>query len=300
MKKLVPALAIVFCVTQASACSICIAHAIGAGLSGVGAQTLGHGKFTFGVSTLTFSKTQTSEEETEDALVQEKHDHQETTFELSYGLTDQLLLRSSLPYVTRGLTVGSDPAIVTQGLGDASLGFTYQLPPKWGDKVLLSFTGDIKFPTGRNSLKDSNGNLLEEHSQIGTGTTDYSAGLQATSELGRGLVFGSVSFRKNGTSDRDYRYGDVVFYSVGYSMTFDSQSSLILEFNGRSAKKDRMANGSFDENSGGQLGYLSISARRSLSKNLGLIVSYQSPIHRKLNGTQVESPILTIGLRGGF
>lgn len=163
--------------------------------------------------------------------------------------------------------------------------------------MLFAATFDLKLPTGANNLKDINGNPLEAHSQIETGSTDFSVGLIATSELkGGDLAFGGLSTRINGANREGYQYGNVVFYYLGYSNKLNNKSSIVRELNGRVAGKDRTETGNRDENSGGHFGYLSLSYRQSLGKDYGLVGTYQLPVIRSLNGSQREYGLLTIGV----
>jgi hypothetical protein len=190
-----------------------------------------------------------------------------------------------------------ESSIDTQGLGDVSLGATYQVKPRLRDKVLLATTLDLKLPTGANNLKDAIGERLEAHSQVGTGSTDFSLGLVATCELKSGdLAFGGLSTRINGSNGHGYRYGNTVFYNVGYSRKVSTEGSAVLELNGRVAGKDRPEGGGADDDSGGHFGYLSLSYRHSLARDYGLVGTYQLPIIRSLNGSQRESGLLSLGI----
>lgn len=295
-------------VTSAThACSVCIAHAFGAGIHAVGAQTLHHGTTVIGISYLSFSKSQAGE-----AIgTGEKHDQQEIALDILHSINDQWMLRANLPYEIRKLSMTGEDSVTTRGFGDFSIGTTFQVKPKANDKVLLAATADLKLATGSNGVTDASGSRLEEHSQLGTGSTDFSLGLIATMEdPGHGLWFAGLRGRWNGTNSTGYHYGDTLFYNVGYSRTLTKSSALVLEFNGRIAGKDRVgesheeeeeespAHGGsgFDENSGGHFGYLSLSYRQDLGKEYGLVATYQLPVVRNLNGTQTETGLLSIGI----
>lgn len=292
--------------TSASyACSVCIAHAFGAGIHAVGAQTLHHGTTVIGVSYLSFSKSQAGET----IGSEEKHDQQEIALDILHSINDQWMLRANLPYEIRKLSMTGEDPVTTRGFGDFTLGTTYQFKPKPKDKILLAGTADLKLATGSNGLTDATGSRLEEHSQLGTGSTDFSLGLIATMEdPGRGLWFAGLRARWNGTNSTGYHYGDTLFYNVGYSRSLSKSSALIMEFNGRIAGKDKVganhheeeeapAHGGseVDENSGGHFGYLSLSYRQDIGKEFGLVATYQLPVIRQLNGTQSETGLLTIG-----
>ncbi|MBS1703997.1 MAG: transporter [Armatimonadetes bacterium] len=283
----------VLATASASACSVCIAHAIGAGLQAIGAQVLEKNHMIVGISYESFSKSQDGGT----LGTTEKHDQTQMSIDLLKGLNDQVMLRASIPYVYKRLSATGESPIDTQGLGDITLGATYQIKPKTNQKVLLGTTLDLKLPTGKNNLTDINGDRMDEHTQLGTGSTDLSFGLLATMEGGESnLWFAGLTSRWNGRNGTGYHYGNTVFYNVGMSHTLSADSSVVLEFNGRMAARDRMEDGTLDGDSGGHFGYLSVSYRRALGQNTGLIASYQIPVVRQLNGSQTETGLLTIGV----
>ncbi len=285
--------AVGFSAAHASACSVCIAHPIGAGLQALGAQTLHKGSVVIGLSYTAFSKSQAGDL----PGTTERHRQGETMLDVMKGLDDRWMLRASVPFLTKRMDMTGDPTVNTQGLGDITLGGTYQIPSGLKDKILFATSLDVKLPTGRNGQTDGLGSRLDEHSQIGTGSTDFSLGLLATYEdIQHQLWFAGLRVRWNGRNGTGYHYGNVLFYNVGFSHDLDPASSFVTELNGRFAAKDRMDTGDLDENSGGHLGYLSLSYRRNLGPATGLIASYQIPVLRNLNGTQSESGLITIGI----
>lgn len=278
---------------SANACSVCIAHALGSAIHSIGAQTLHKGGTVVGISFTTFNKSQDGEEPD----TTESHRQSEYDIRFLHGLNEQWMLRADVPYIFKRLSMTDEEPTDTKGLGDITLGATYQVKPRVGDKVLFAATFDLKLPTGANNLKDGDGERLEEHSQIGTGSTDFSIGVLATSELKSGnLVFGGLRARFNGENGEGYRYGNVLFYNLGYSHKLSEKGSIVFELNGRIASKDKPEGGGSDENSGGHFGYLSLSYRQSYGKDLGFVGTYQIPVIRSLNGSQSESGLLTIGV----
>lgn len=275
----------------ASACSVCIAHALGSGVQAIGAQTLHPHSFVAGITFSTFHKSQDGET----PGTEESHFQAEYNLHLAYALEAGWMLRADVPYVIKRLGMTGEDPVDTNGLGDITLGATYQFEPRATDKVLLAFSVDAKLPTGRNNLKDALGDRLEEHSQLGTGSTDFTIGLLATMEAGDGLAFGRLAGRFNGRNGEGYRYGSVLYYNLGYSQPLAGDSSLVFEWNGRIADKDQN-NGADDENSGGHLAYLSLSYRSAIGASSGLAVTYQIPFIKQLNGSQSESPLFSIGL----
>jgi hypothetical protein len=287
-----------FSTCQAHACSVCIAHAIGAALGGIGAQTLPNGQLVVGLSYLTFSKSNGTGTPGE----RENEDYSQVSLDFSKGLTDRLMLRGSIPFVDKAMQVTGQPRETAHGLGDVSLGLLYQLPPDIKGKFLTAFNLDFKLPTGANNDRDAAGVLKEQHLQVGTGSTDVSAGVALTWE-GKApgeLWFAGLRGRVNSSNSRHYRFGNVLFYDLGYMHPVGSKGAVVVEFNGRFAEKDTMEDGSRDDDSGGHLGYISLSYRHGLAHDFGLIVTYQQPIIKNLNGTQDEKPLFSFAVTKGF
>ena len=282
---------------SASACSLCIAHATGGGLFGIGAQKLPRHRLLFAVSHLGFSKSNG----TDIPGTVERENYHQTSLEGLYGLNDRLMLRVSLPQVTKSVTAGTNAPETVHGLGDAIAGLTYQIPPKTGQKFLTALSLDVKLPTGANNAVEE-GVRREEHLQLGTGSTDVTLGIDVTGEAKTpgDLWFGGLRERVNGKNGRGYHYGDVTLYSAGYAHALPQNTQVVLEFNGRIAGKDRTEDGSRDENSGGHLGYAAASVRKSLGGGLGAIATIQQPVLKHLHGTQDEKAVFTLSLTRSF
>ena len=285
-------------VSSAQACSVCIAHMLGATLHGIGAQVLPKGEVVFGVSHLTFNKSNAGEEEGS----REFETYHETTLGVAYGLTDRIMLSASLPSVTK--TINSDEGRQSaSGIGDASFGLTYQFKPTDSNPVLSSVGIAIKLPTGENSKRDEEGNLMEEHLQPGSGSTDLSLGYSFTLEtgsFGSGLLYGGIQARFNGKNSRDYQYGNALFYNLGYSHPVSRALKANLELVGRYAGKDRVGDGTLDENSGGHLLYLGMGLTAQVNKTISVGLGVQVPVMQHLFGDQTEKGLFTFGIAGRF
>lgn len=147
---------------------------------------------------------------------------------LSYGLTDDLTLSASLPYVRRiAIREGAHSHVGGQAInsvvdrGDA-IGF--------GDAALLAkwrFTGEhhhgweaallagIKLPTGSTGQVDDLGETFETEHQPGSGSWDPILGLAATRPLPRGSIDLSVMYQIATRGAQDTRLGDRAQASVG-------------------------------------------------------------------------------------
>jgi hypothetical protein len=278
----------------ARACSVCIAHALGAAMHGLGAQTLPHNHLIAGLSFVTFDKSNAGE----DKGTTEHETFRQYSLDLNYGLNDRMTLRATVPFVDKDIALTGQPAENAHGLGDIILGTTYQLPPDVKSHLLTAFTFDLKLPSGANNDRDELGGLKEQHLQVGTGSTDFIGGVQFSLEGKRPgqMWIGSLRGRANGSNSRHFQYGNVIFYDVGYVQPVGREGAAVLEFNGRIAEKDRNEDGSRDPNSGGHLGYLSLSYRHEIKGGFGLIGTVQVPVWKQLNGTQDEKTLFSVSL----
>jgi hypothetical protein len=282
----------------APACSICFAHAFGAALQGIGAQTLERRHTVVGLSYSAFSKSNAGETPGSS----EKEVHQEYLLSVLHGVSDQLMLGATVPYVDNTIHSSEGPDERASGLGDASVMAEYQLKPDTHSKFLTAFSLAVKLPTGNNNARESGGGFREQHLQTGTGSTDVTGGVSVTWEGAehKGLWFADLQGRVNGSNSRGFHYGNAAFYGLGYSHTLDTSSALVLELNGKLVEKDRVEDGSKDPNSGGHVLFGSASYRRAIGQGFGLILSYQQPLFQRLNGTQYEHGIFSVSVSRAF
>jgi hypothetical protein len=112
-----------------------------------------------------------------------------------------------------------------QGLGDASVLGNFILldtgrpdslgrRPKW--QHALTIGGGIKLPTGQHSLVDSEGKLLHENLQPGSGSTDFMLSAAYTLRRGAWGASADVLGRFNTTNRHDYRFGNRVSGAVRF------------------------------------------------------------------------------------
>lgn len=153
--------------------------------------------------------------------------------------TGTLRLTASIPYLnirSRGLIfsgIDSTPIIVAggtggrrvtnDGLGDVTLGAAFTVPEKDGIPE-IELSGRVKLPTATRS------------SQVSTGKTDYSAGVQLTKTFGSLAPFVSATYRIFGDPAHivgnpagiDLRNG--IAASAGASFTIGERSILLVSY----------------------------------------------------------------------
>ncbi len=107
----------------------------------------------------------------------------------------------------------------SQGLGDASVLGSFILLDT-GDSLrhswqhTLTVGGGLKVPTGRHGLKNSEGEVLHENLQPGSGTTDFLLSAAYTIRKGGWGFSADVLGRLNTTNRNDYHFGNRISSSV--------------------------------------------------------------------------------------
>ena len=190
------------------------------------------------------------------------------------------------------------------GLGDVSLSARTELLRLGGmvPRHVLSVVGTLKTPTGANARRPGDVAVdlpIDEHVQLGTGSWDglftlaYAFGPQPWT------LFANATARLNSENSRGFRYGHAAFFTAGARRSFLDGGKLILSLEAqlRTSGKDRFGDGSFDEDSGGEVLYATASAAYALTSDLLLRGIVQVPTATRLNGTQSEHPVgyLTLG-----
>ncbi|HEV7671075.1 MAG TPA: hypothetical protein VGS22_21365 [Thermoanaerobaculia bacterium] len=253
--------------------------------------------------------------------ISEEHDHEEeavtaheeesgreaqverrVTATMSYAF-DRVNLVARIPWSDRTLrTIGESGSETSNGLADPEL---YALVRLWsspfvgdlGRRAWISAVGGVKTPWGENDLK-ANGERLEEHLQSGTGSTDWFGGFSGVYLLNsQSSLFGSLQYRKMGTNDFDYRYGDVRLLNLGYERKLGKRVDASLETNYRDADQDSIeADGELDPNTGGAVLYLSPRLSADFGRGLVGRLSFQIPVADHLDGDQTEKAVANFGL----
>lgn len=232
-------------------------------------------------------------------------------FGLGYGLTDDLTLGIKLPYVSLQEIRASNPEDPdhihnhgnASGFGDLSLLGRYRIVKQGGNGVDVSVVAGIRMPTGKTSVKDPEGELLEADHQPGSGAWNPIVGLALTRRNGPLSLDANVMYTiaTKGTQETDL--GDLLNYNAALSyraLDRGTTLDLVLELNGEWKQKQTIA-GITDENSGGNILLLSPGLRLSLGKNAMAYVSVGIPILQDVNGIQPKTRARTLfGLGAGF
>jgi hypothetical protein len=210
-----------------------------------------------------------------------------------------------VPWSSRRLTTTTEGSSLTTSTSDLSDPEVYALVRLWasplagglGRRAWISALAGVKTPWGRNDLQE-NGERLDEHAQAGTGSTDIFGGLTGFYLVDPvSSIFASIQYRKTGTNDFDYKYGNIAIVNAAYEHKLGSVVDGLVELNYRHAQQDRVdAGGSLDPNTGGDVLY--VTPRVIVDVGHGLVgrLSIQVPIVRSLYGDQTERLIANVGL----
>ncbi len=230
----------------------------------------------------------------------------------AYGITDDLTVGIRVPFILRdnirepahGDHGGGhdEPAAIEslgniEGIGDTTLYGQYRFFKHDGTNVSVLF--GIKTPTGKTSRHSADGlALLDTEFQPGSGSWDGILGLAFTQKQGAFSVDASTVYTiaSEGTQETDL--GDIFSYNFALSYRLFGQQGLsyqapkyafdtILEFNGEWRDKEEN-HGLKDNNSGGNIAYISPGLRFAAAKNISMAASFGIPVVQDTNGDQVE------------
>jgi hypothetical protein len=233
---------------------------------------------------------------------------------LAYGVSDDLTLSARLPYVDRqniregeiedGEAEAHDHGD-SSGIGDLSLLAQYRfLEHRTLDASVI---GGVKAPTGKTDERDG-GQKLDTEFQPGTGSWDWLFGGSASISADRIGLHANVLYNLTTEGSQDTEIGDAFFYNLGvvYSLSADDGEShhdhqhshlkwdLMLELNGEYRDKNDV-DGDKDDNTGGDVIFLSPGVRLSSSDRWSLFLSVGKSVYDDFNGRQTDVDYRMVG-----
>ena len=287
-------------------------------------STLPKGKFVFGIGAQYIELDDLSDQTLEDlgTLNEEVHSVNSlfnASANVAYGLSDNLTVGFSLPYVKRtdireahnDAGVGeAEFAGDSSGLGDMNLFGQYRFYNS--DSINTAIIIGLKIPTGDTGEKEIGGSLFEAEQQPGSGSWDPFAGVSFDKSWGRMGISSNLLyiFVTEGAQDTDL--GDIFNYNLAASYRaflpkeyhdhgrHDHGSSLVdyfdvvLELNGDYREKVDI-DGTKAAHTGGHTLYISPGVRVGIGHGWSLYTSIGIPIVNDLNGVQSEADYRVIG-----
>jgi hypothetical protein len=185
-------------------------------------------------------------------------------------------------------------------LGDAELSsvWTHTLASSGGRFYTGGLALIVKLPTGSNNLRQS-GERLDEHLQAGTGTVDWQIGAAVSRLTCTSRFFTSIYYRRNGTNDFGYHYGNALLFNLGAERPLIAGFNGSVQANGRYARRDD-DNAGIVENTGGWVTDVTPGLRLNLTETIGISAAVQVPVYQDLYGVQSEKAVINTGLSVTF
>ncbi len=280
-------------------------------------STLPEGKFVFGIGVQYIELDDISNQTLGDlgTLNEEVHSVNSlnnASTNIAYGLSDNLTLGLSLPYVERtdireahnDMGVGeAELAGNSSGLGDLSLFSQYRLYNS--DSMDIAIIAGLKTPSGDTGEREIEGGLFEAEHQPGSGSWDPFAGISFNKSYGRVGISSNIlyTFVTEGTQDTElgdfFNYNFATSYRAylpkeGHNHNHHDHGNnlvdyldIVLELNGDYREKIDI-NGEKETHTGGHTLYISPGVRIGISHTWSLYTSVGIPMINDLNGVQSE------------
>lgn len=227
----------------------------------------------------------------------------------SYGIMDNLSAHLSIPYVVRENVRESEPPDEihlhgdSRGIGDATARVRYRIIDLRDRGFTSAVSFGIKMPTGDTSERDLDGMKFAPEFQPGSGSWDFSFGIAASKSLGRLTADANLLYTVTTEGTQNTDLGDIISYNASISsrvLSGEVGLDLIIEANGVYRQKEETA-GVKDENSGGNVIFLSPGIRATAFGNLAGYLSVGFPIVEDLNGDQNDTNYRAVlGVAGAF
>lgn len=236
-----------------------------------------------------------------------------------YGLTDEITIGFSLPYLKRaelregehghGPGGGAVNSVVelgsSEGIGDLSLLGQYRFAHSDEGNWLAAIVAGVKVPIGATHERNRQGERFETEHQPGTGSLDPLLGVAFTKGLGSASLDASLLYQISTEGAQATELGDRLQYNLALTYRLDggevphghdgeaeaphghSAWDLILELNGEREGRQKIA-GDSDPHSGGNIIYLSPGIRHVSASGWSAAVSVGIPIEQRIRLSHPE------------
>jgi hypothetical protein len=147
----------------------------------------------------------------------------------------------------------------------------------------------LKLPTGRQDVRNANGDLAERTLQPGTGTTDVLAGGYFRRMLGSGASWFFDALLQHPLNSHDeFRPGARASLDLGYRHEASDRLGLMLQLNLLHRRRDK-GSAAEPEDSGGNAVFVSPGASYALSERFQGYAFLQLPLYQYVNGVQLTA-----------
>jgi hypothetical protein len=164
----------------------------------------------------------------------------------------------------------------------------------------IAVFGGVKFPTGDDDVKNSEGEQVEPSATAGSGSYDGMLGL-AYSRFITSRVTMDASFQYTfRTEDHDFRLGDRIDAGLAAAYRFTEDVQKYPQFSAFGEALFRHLykseeDGERDPNTGGTVLFLAPGIRAALNEHLAATVSAPLPVWQDPNGEQLETDFKILG-----
>ena len=218
-----------------------------------------------------------------------------TSIFLNYSVTDDFSVETVLPWrriVNSKVSIkdGSEGTYIreTSGFSDAILLFKYN-KYFFYDQIMATIGTGLKLGTGSVTDLDSDGNVISEVLQVGSGSLDPLLSLFLGYPNGRWLISGSLFSRLSIYENiRGYKYGNE--FHGRFSINYDQSDALFLKSGIETVLTQRDTHqyeNEGEDQRGGKWAYLVPGFGIRFSNNLILDVEYPLTIYYNVNESQL-------------
>ena len=207
----------------------------------------------------------------------------------------------------------------SSGIGDTTVYGQYRFWKNANEDVHAALLFGIKTPTGRTDVRSAEGERFEAELQPGSGSWDLFAGLAASKSLERLGFDTNILYTFANDGSQNTNLGDVFNYNFAVSLRVrgkdavphghldekshehsDTVWDFIFEINGDWRKRVEKPEGT-DNNTGGNIIYLSVATRVAWGRGWSAYISAGVPVLKELNGVQSEPKTRVLfGINKGF
>lgn len=228
-----------------------------------------------------------------------------------YAVNEDLMVLTTVPIrktrMQGELVVRSDGAVEAdpmkgkqEGLGDiAVLGrYTFYKDHTLDTTTAVAAVFGVKLPTGKTDGRTEDGNeFLDSHLQLGTGSTDFLAGISLSHVISRftlsANILGSIT-TEGSSGDKTHRFGNMLNYDLtskyrvypGVPMPAGASVFVSIGVNGELRDREK-EDGVKLKDSGGHTVYLSPGLQVSVERHWVFELLYQEALYHNLYGTQL-------------
>jgi hypothetical protein len=229
---------------------------------------------------------------------QELETHLTQQYSLLLSLSPRLTLSAIVPVAKRYSEESEEDGRLATGrqfgLADISVLARYKLlvAHDMERTTILSLNAGVKAPTGRTNGRDNQGNLLDAHVQLGTGSTDFLTGGSVMMAWEKFALILNVLGALTTEGANGHRFGNMLNYEgvARYRiMPDDYEGTFVfasLGINGEWRARE-VQDGSPVDDSGGNVTYISPGLQIMFTPEFSLEAAYQFPVLHALHGRQL-------------